>query len=218
MKAVKKKKFKCLFVSDTSYGSHLFQRAARSFLWRNSKYSLLWSMWHIFLWVQRSYPSEGLVCAGVYSWPLSPVCWACLHTGTVLPASTLCSDTASERRVRQGPSTVALPFRGQTGMAESWDTRPPSSGQRDCPQVGGPPQGCRAASSASLRGSTEWCGTPLDWRWSPLSPGCLADIQTDAGGSLTGGEHNTGKHHWQCFLCFNLQHQSYILMFFHQSH
>lgn len=131
------------------------------------------------------------VCGGVYRWPLSPVCWACLHTGTVLPASTLCPDTACERRVHLGPSTVTRPSPGWPG--DSGDTPLSCFGQRDSPQAGGPPQDLQEAGSASLLASREWCGSPRDWRWSPPSPESPGNTQKRAGGSLIGREKVTGR-------------------------
>lgn len=145
-----------------------------------------------------SHLSGSPACGGVYSWHLSPVCWACHRTGRVLPASTLCSDTASERRAPQGPSTVTLPSPGWTG--DSGDTPLPSSGLRDCPQAGGPPRDFQAAGRACPLGSRELCGTPPDWRWSPPSPDCLGNIQTHAGGNLIGEEEDTGGGYWTRFL------------------
>lgn len=138
------------------------------------------------------------VCGGVYRGHLFPVYWACLRTGKVLTASTLCSDTSSEHRVHLGPSTAALPPPGWTWG--SGGNRQPSSGLRDCPQAEGPPQDFQAAGSASPLGSTEWCGTPLDWRQSSPSPDCLGNIQTHVGVGLKRGKEKIGKCHWLCFL------------------
>lgn len=125
------------------------------------------------------------VCAGVYSWPPSPACWVCLHTGTILVASTLCSGTACERRGRRGPSTGARLSPVWTGDLGAHHRS--SSGARGCPQAGAPPPDFRPAGSASHLGSMEWGGSLLDWRWSPPSPDCPGKTRSRAGGNLTEG-------------------------------
>lgn len=169
--------------------------------WRffqNSQRLLQASWWHICSPSLLSHLSGSPVWGGVYRWPLSPVCWACLHTGTVPPASTLGSDTVSGRRVRLSSSTATLPSPGWTG--DSGDNPLPSCGWTDCPQAGEPPQDSQAEGSACPLGSTGWCGTPLGWRWWPPSPDCLGNKHSRAGGSLFGGGEDTDRGQWTCFL------------------
>lgn len=131
-------------------------------------------------------------CGGVCRWLLSPACWASLRTVTVLPASTLGSDTVCGRRVRLVPSTITLPSPGWT--EDSGDNHPLSSELRGCPQAGGPARG-PGAGSASPLGGTEWCDTPPGWRWSPPSPECPVNIWTHAGGNLRAGRRDTDTGH-----------------------
>lgn len=121
-------------------------------------------------------------CEAVYSSSPAPACWVCLHTGTILSASTLCSGTACERRGRRAPSTGARLSPVLTGDLVA--RHQSSAGARGCPREGAPPPGFQVAGSASPLGSMEWDGSLLDWRWSPPSPHCPGKIWSRACGNL----------------------------------